>query len=113
MGWCAESDIANGVVAIVQDLRRRLPGMRILVLGILPRFDREQTEATDRINAMIEPHVVEGNTVRFLNMRDTYYNNVTQQLRYEMYNGDALHLSHAGYVAWQATMDPLFNEMWY
>lgn len=61
---------------------------------------------------MIEPNVVEGDTVKFLNMRDTYFNNATEQLRYEMFNGDGLHLSLAGYEAWHETMDPLFNEMW-
>jgi len=112
IGWCPEDGIANGVITIVHELRRRLPTMKILVLGILPRGDRVQTETTDRINSMIGPYVTEGDMVRFLNMRDTYFNNATQELRYEMYNGDALHLSYAGYVAWQSTMEPLFLEMW-
>lgn len=112
IGWCPEDGIASGVITIVQEYRRRLPSMRILVLGILPRYNLEETAITDRINAIIEPNVIEGNMVRFLNMRDTYFNNATEQLRYEMYNGDGLHLSFVGYEAWQQTMDPLFNEMW-
>ncbi|XP_037034312.1 platelet-activating factor acetylhydrolase IB subunit gamma-like [Bradysia coprophila] len=112
IGWCSEDGIARGVVTIVEEYRRRLPLMRILVLGILPRYNLAETTIVDRINAMVEPNVVEGDMVRFLNMRDTYFNNTTDELRYEMYNGDGLHLSLAGYMAWQQTMDSLFDEMW-
>lgn len=112
IGWRSEEGIARGVISIVGAYRRRFHSMRILVLGILPRYNLADTMIIDRINAMIEPNVVGGDMVRFLNMRDTYFNNATNELRYEMYNGDGLHLSFAGYVAWQETMDPLFNEMW-
>jgi len=111
MGWCSEEDIARGIRTIVEDLRRRLPGMKVLLLGILPRFDAAQTQAAERINALAGT-VADGSMVRFLSMHDTYWNSATNELNHELYSGDALHLSTAGYDAWQRTMDPLFQEMW-
>ncbi len=36
-------DVARGVTAVVGELRSRLPNSKILLLGILPRVNAEQT----------------------------------------------------------------------
>lgn len=94
----------------MNELRNRLPNTRILLLGILPRYDAEQTEIVERINAMVAEND-NGNTVRYLNMRDAFYAG-NGQFYDELYNSDLLHLARPGYARWSVTMNPLFNQMW-
>jgi len=105
----SEADIAKGVLAIIQELNRRLPNMKILLLGVLPRNNDELTGMVDNINRDIAV-ADNGNTVRFFNMRDTFYfgNGVFAS---DLYTDDLLHLSAAGYVKWQEVMDPIFRQM--
>lgn len=102
--------MARGITTIVDELRSRLPSTRILVLGILPRTDSTTTAIVERINAIASASE-NLNTIRYLNMRDSFYVNgqfVTQLFS----SGDLLHLSAAGYLSWDETMYPLFNQMW-
>jgi len=110
IGWYAEADIARGVITIVDELRHRLPNTKILLLGILPRYNSEQTAITDRINALFA-HVDNGNTIRYLNMRDAFYVG-NDQFYWDLFSTDLLHLATPGYERWEQTMNPLFTQMW-
>ncbi len=107
-----ENDIARGIIRVVEEIRRILPGTRVLVLGVLPRNDATWTDYVERINAAAG-NVDDGSNVRFLNMRDAFFNVATRQLFTELYRGggDLLHLSLAGYTRWQQTMNTLFQQM--
>ncbi|KAJ6637214.1 Platelet-activating factor acetylhydrolase IB subunit alpha2 [Pseudolycoriella hygida] len=110
VGSFSEEDIARGISAIVDELRTRLPTTRILLLGILPRTNSATTAFVERINVIVSARE-NLNTVRFLNMRDSFY--VNGQFIAQLFSsGDFLHLSAAGYLRWDETMHPLFNEMW-
>jgi len=104
------ADVARGVTAVVNELQTRLQNTKILLLGILPRVNAEQTAKAETINEMISV-LDNGNSVRFLNMRDAYYAG-NGQFYTELYTDDLLHLSTAGYVKWEQTMSGLFTEMW-
>ncbi|OXA63915.1 platelet-activating factor acetylhydrolase IB subunit beta [Folsomia candida] len=110
VGWYPERDIARGISAIVAELRGRLPTTKILLLGILPRINAEETERVEQINAMVSI-LDNGNTVRFLNMRDAFYMG-NGQFYPGLYSPDLLHLETMGYAKWRETMEPLFLEMW-
>lgn len=103
-----DASIARGVEANVAELRRRLPNMKILLLGILPRTDAAWTERTANINNIIR-QLDNGNTIRFLDMRDHFYKG-NGEFVWEFYT-DLLHLTEAGYRKWAEVMDPLFREM--
>lgn len=107
-----EGEIARGIIRVVEEIRHLLPGTRVLVLGVLPRNDAIWTDYVERINAFAS-NVADGANVRFLNMRDAFFNTATRQLFTELYRGggDLLHLSPAGYTRWQQTMNSLFQEM--
>lgn len=112
LNYPVEGDIARGIVRVVEEIRHLLPGTRVLVLGVLPRNDGVWTDYVERINSIAQ-NVDDGVNVRFLNMRDAFFNVATRQLFLELYRGggDLLHLSLAGYVRWQQTMNSLFQQM--
>lgn len=111
LNYNLESDIFRGIQTIVQDIRSRLPQTRVLVLGILPRTNPTWTDYVERINA-IASQLDDGNNVRFLNLRDAFFNTATRTFNTELYSSaDLLHLSFAGYVRWQEVMNPLFQQM--
>lgn len=112
MNYSLEDEIARGIVRVVDEIRHLLPGTKVLVLGVLPRNDAVWSDYVEGINA-IARNVDDGVNVRFLNMRDAFFNVATRQLFTELYRGggDLLHLSFAGYTRWQQTMNSLFQEM--
>lgn len=111
LNYNLESDIFRGIQTIVEGIRSRLPQTRVLVLGILPRTNGVWTDYVERINA-IASQLDDGNNVRFLNMRDAFFNTATRTFNTELYSSaDLLHLSFAGYVRWHEVMNPLFQQM--
>jgi len=104
-----DREIADGVIAVVQLLRTMLPSMRILLLGILPRNNAELTGRCDNINSMFD-YLDDGNMIRYHNMRSVFYRG-DGQFNINLYTEDLLHLSSAGYAAWQQSMNALFTEM--
>ncbi|CAL8138128.1 unnamed protein product [Orchesella dallaii] len=109
IGTNNEADIARGVDVILNDLRERLPNMKILLLGVLPRNNEDLTRITSNINDIIKNRD-DGRNIRYLDMKNHFYyggNNFAT----ELYTSDLLHLSAAGYRKWAEVMDPLFREM--
>ncbi|ODN05031.1 Platelet-activating factor acetylhydrolase IB subunit beta [Orchesella cincta] len=104
-----DTSIATGVLFIVQDLRERLPNMKILLLGVLPRNNEELTRRTSNINDIIK-NLDNGRTIRYLDMKNHFYRGGNDFVT-ELYTSDLLHLSAAGYRKWAEVMDPLFREM--
>lgn len=109
IGSFSEADVARGISAIVDELRVRLPNSRILLLGILPRTNSATTATVERVNTIISARE-NLNTIRYLNMRDSFYLN-GQFFTQLFSSGDLLHLSAAGYSRWDETMHPLFTQM--
>jgi len=109
LGSNNNEDIARGVQAVMDSLKMKLPNIKILLLGILPRNNADLTARTDAINVIIRS-ADNGNTTRFFDMRDTFYLG-NGQFNTELYTADLLHLSAAGYQAWAQVMDPIFTEM--
>lgn len=111
LNYSLESEIFRGIAAIVEEIRSRLPQTRVLVLGILPRTNGAWADYVERIN-VIASQIDDGNNVRFLNMRDAFFNTATRTFNTELYSSaDLLHLSFAGYVRWQQEMNSLFQQM--
>jgi len=109
IGANSEQDIAQGIQTVMNTLKFHMPNIKILLLGILPRFNAEQTAMTDRINNYIKG-ADNGNDIRWFDMRDTFYLG-DGQFATELYDPDMLHLSSAGYAKWAEVMNPIFTEM--
>lgn len=62
-------DVTAGVIAVVDDLLQRLPGARVLVLGILPSGISAAKSAADaQVNAAVAAHYVHSGMVRTLDL---------------------------------------------
>jgi len=93
-------DTAAGVAAVIEKLREKQPGMKILLLAIFPRGAdaddpmRQQNEAT---NALIA-ELADGETVHYLDIGEAFLE--PDGTLSEEIMPDLLHLSPLGYRRW-------------
>jgi beta-glucosidase len=111
----SDENIAKGITTIVDILRHRLPHTKVLLLGILPRGDRNTHEISrephiKNINTIISKHA-DGKNVVFLDMRSHFIANHTH-IKGELYL-DGLHLTPKGYQVWAETMEPTLKVMFH
>jgi lysophospholipase L1-like esterase len=101
----APDEIAQGITVIVEELRRRLPQAKVLLLGVFPR---EQThgglrESLKVVNERIAK-LDDGAHIRFLDIGKAFLNNDDTISREIM--PDFLHLTPRGYRIWADAMEP-------
>jgi len=103
-------EIAQGITAIVEELRRRLPKARILLLGIFPRGQKPDAtrEKLQAVNAKIA-RLDDGSHVKFLDIGQSFLNEDGTISREIM--PDFLHLSRKGYRIWADAMEPTLWSM--
>ena len=105
------ADIAQAVRAIVEEIRRRLPNTRILLLGILPR--RELANHRDRetirtINRLIS-RLHDGDHVTYLDFGDKLLQSdgsMTKEL-----TKDFTHLTAKGYEIFAGAIQPVVESL--
>ncbi len=103
-------EIAQGVSAIVTELRHRLPEARILLLGVFPRGQkpdatREKLQAVNEKIAKLD----DGSHVKYLDIGKAFLNE-DQTISREIMP-DYLHLSQKGYRIWADAMEPTLWSM--
>ncbi|MBF0433280.1 MAG: hypothetical protein HQK83_18520 [Fibrobacteria bacterium] len=116
IGWGEDphtvEQTVDGIRAVLQLFRRRLPTSRILLLGIFKRIhlagETEIMPELDQINNIIK-YYADGDAIRFLDFGDKFVKSdgtIDYTLLY-----DALHPSAAGYQLWAEEMDSLLTAM--
>lgn len=104
-GTNSPEQVLEGVRAVVQRLRERLPGTKILLLGIFPRGDRfnemrgnllQVNQALSRLN--------DGEQVFFADIGAAFVEDDGSISKEIM--PDALHLSAEGYQRWADAIEP-------
>lgn len=117
IGTNTPDEIAEGVHAIVDRLRAKLPETKILLLGVFPRGahrDRKdiQTDQLDprpsQVNAIIQK-LDDGKMVKYLDITPAFLNEEGLIPRSLM--PDFLHLSLSGYRKWADAIEPTLWEM--
>jgi lysophospholipase L1-like esterase len=103
-------EIAQGVTAIVEELRRRLPKAKVLLLGIFPRGEKpnEMREKLGAVNAKIAK-LDDGRQVKYLDIGKAFLNedgSISGKIM-----PDFLHLSDKGYRIWADAMEPTLWSM--
>lgn len=83
-------------------LRVRIPGVKVLLLGVLPSRDKHDVK-TEILNGELRK-LDTGNNVRFLDFSKKFQSNR------DLYK-DSNTLSAEGYKVWAETMTPLLKEM--
>lgn len=100
VGTDAPADVARGIEAVVDETLRQAPGARILLLGVLPRGFKADDPARVAVRAI---NAALGGAAFDLEPQFTLPDG---SLRAELFGGDGLHLSPAGYAAWAAAIEP-------
>jgi len=104
------SEVAEGVQAVVNDIRARLPDSKILLLAIFPRgtLDDPQRAQVALINTLIAK-LDDGRMVKFLDISPKFLEFDGTLPRSIM--PDLLHPNAQGYQIWADAMEPTLDEM--
>jgi lysophospholipase L1-like esterase len=105
-------ETADGVIAIVQRLRQKVPKSKVLMLGIFPRgstADDRNRAANDAANAIFKT-VADGNMIHYMDIGHVFTNEDGTISKKVM--RDYVHLSPHGYRLWaQAIEDKVARLM--
>jgi lysophospholipase L1-like esterase len=105
-------EIADGVTAIVAEIKKKLPETKVLLLGIFPRGpkpnkERDKIKAANAILAKLDDG---GKTVKFLDIGDKFVEadgTISKEVMY-----DPVHLTEKGYRIWaDAVKGPIMELM--
>ena len=98
-------EIAQGITAIVKDLRSQKPKTKILLLGVFPRSEKPSS-VRDRLKSVNEriAKLDDGSHVKFLDISQAFLNPDGPISTSIM--PDYLHLSRKGYRIWAEAMEP-------
>lgn len=106
---CPPEDVANGVRAIAQVFRRRLPGTRVIMMGILPVSNKTKWAKCQQVNAVNAALTCNNNEVVYLDLQDQFLlsdGSINKQLF-----TDGTHLTLDGYRVWAESLDFLVSPM--
>jgi lysophospholipase L1-like esterase len=104
------AEIAHGITAIIQELRRKLPETQILLLAVFPR-SQQPDSLRDRLKSVNEKvaSLDDGAHVKFLDIGKAFLEDdgtITKEVM-----PDYLHLSPLGYRRWADAMEPTLWSM--
>lgn len=112
-------EIAAGDAKIIREIQEKVPGVKVLLLGIFPRGLRTNKDGTidTGVHAMAVIHdantrlqkLDNGTTVRYLDIGDIFLG-PDGKVRTDLM-AEHLHPNHQGYVLWAARMNPLLTQM--
>lgn len=107
LSWgVSDQEIVANIGIIINLIKQKNSGVKILLLGILPRAPAEIHLRARTVNSQIASYA-NANDVWFLDMNDAFSHNLGMVYP-ELYWDDYLHINSAGYVRWAETMNPLF-----
>jgi lysophospholipase L1-like esterase len=102
---------AYAIEAITKEIRRLLPGSKILVLGILPRgnkIDDPRRLRNDKVNAIISK-IHDGKTIFYLDVGDKFLN-PDKTVNTELIS-DTVHPNAKGFEVWAEAMEPTIKKL--
>ena len=105
-----ESDILEGVTAIVQQIRLRQPATKIMLLGIFPRGKTFSTQRGKilQVNQALA-RLDDGKNIFYVDFGSQFIENDGTISKSIM--PDALHPNEAGYKIWANAMEPKLKEL--
>lgn len=98
-------DIAAGVKAVIAKTQSSFPGVKIVLVSILPN-----ERANDKMmatNELIKTYA-DGNTVIWLDLASKF---TPEGNSWKGLQGDKLHLTTAGYEIWAAELNPILEKI--
>jgi lysophospholipase L1-like esterase len=102
---CPPADIANGIRAIAQVFRRRLPGTRLIMMATLPVSDDDKRATCRQASAINAALVRNDNEVALVDLQDKFML-PDGSLNKPLFT-DGTHLTPEGYRVWAKGIEPL------
>jgi lysophospholipase L1-like esterase len=104
------AEIAEGIGAVVAKVRSKLPGTKVLLLGVFPRGEKPnpQREKLAEVNAAIAK-LDDGKAVRYLDIGAKFMGQdgtISKEIM-----PDFLHLSPKGYEIWAEAVGPALDDL--
>mmetsp|Transcript_4033 Transcript_4033/g.13746 ORF Transcript_4033/g.13746 Transcript_4033/m.13746 type:complete len:153 (+) Transcript_4033:133-591(+) len=102
--------VVGGIVAIVRELKRRLPTARLLCMALLPRGDYHGIHERNvlAINGMLREALAQEGSVEFYDLW-RHFSTDEKHVKPELYVHDKLHLSPQGYQVWGTELATLLS----
>jgi lysophospholipase L1-like esterase len=102
-------EVADGVRAIAQVFRRKLPATRVIVLGILPVKDETKWKKCRETNRILASYDYPKDEVVFMDLEDRFLNE-EGSIRPELFK-DGTHLTPAGYEVMADALVPQIERL--
>lgn len=103
-------EIADGIILICQELRRKLPSTKILLLSIFPRDDADSNSRLINAQAsLIVSNIADNRWIYYLDI-NSYFLDAKAELPKEMMP-DKLHPNENGYQIWAQSMEPMIVKL--
>jgi lysophospholipase L1-like esterase len=112
LGSNTDEEIAEGIKAVVEEIHKKQPQTKVLLLGIFPRGQMPTDKNRDRIkniNKTIAKLDDEGKTVKYLDIGDKFVEKDGSISKDVM--PDFLHLSKKGYEIWAEAIDQPVKDL--
>jgi len=106
---CPPEDVANGVRAVAQVFRRRLPQTRVIMMAILPVSNEVRLAGAQQANTFNAAVTFNKDEVIYLDLKDKLLNSdgsINEQLF-----TDGTHLTAKGYRIWAKSIDPYLAQI--
>jgi lysophospholipase L1-like esterase len=103
------SEVADGVRAVAQAFRHKLPTTRVIVLGILPVKDQIKWAKCRETNRILASYSYPKGEVVFLNLEDRFLNE-EGTIKPELFT-DGTHLTSAGYEVMAVALVPHIERL--
>jgi lysophospholipase L1-like esterase len=101
--------VADGVRAIAQSFRRKLPTTRVIVLGILPVKDQTKWAKCRETNRILASYSYPKDEVVFMNLEDRFLDSAGL-MKPGLFT-DGTHLTSAGYTVMADALVPRIEQL--
>lgn len=103
-------EIADGIIAICQRLRTKLPMTKILLLAIFPRDPKPSVQRQKNIRASLSAsRVADGKTIHYLDINSSFL--TENEILTKDIMPDYLHPNKAGYKIWTEAIEPKVAQL--
>ncbi len=103
------AEVADGIRAVAQAFRRKLPATRLIVLGILPVKDQAKWAKCRETNRILASYRYPKDEVVFIDLEDRFLN-AEGSIKPELFT-DGTHLTHDGYVVMADALVPHIERL--
>jgi lysophospholipase L1-like esterase len=102
-------EVADGIRAVAQEFRRRLPSTRVIILGILPVNNEAKQAKVQETNRILAGYEYPKDEVVFLDLEDRF-TSADGSLKSELYT-DGTHLTAKGYEVLAGALEPVIDRL--